>query len=38
MNPLSVHGLWLAVMTIPAAALRSTTSYELIWVGTAAGA
>ena len=35
LNPLSVHGLWLAVMTMPAAAPRETTSYELIWVGTA---
>ena len=35
LNPLSTHGLWLAVMTIPAAAPRSTTSYEHIWVGTA---
>ena len=35
LNPLSIHGLWLAVMTMPAAAPRSTTSYELIWVGTA---
>ena len=35
LKPLSVHGLWLAVMTIPAAAPRWTTSYELIWVGTA---
>ena len=35
LNPLSVHGLWLAVITTPAAAPRSTTSYELIWVGTA---
>jgi len=26
LKPLSVHGLWLAVMTIPAAAPRSTTS------------
>ena len=35
LKPLSVQGLWLAVMTMPAAAPRSTTSYELIWVGTA---
>ena len=35
LNPLSVHGLCEAVITIPAAAPRSTTSYELIWVGTA---
>ena len=35
LKPLSTHGLWLAVMTMPAAAPRSTTSYELIWVGTA---
>ena len=35
LNPLSVHGLWLAVITMPAAEPRSTTSYELIWVGTA---
>ncbi len=35
LNPLSTHGLWLAVMTMPADAPRSTTSYELIWVGTA---
>ena len=35
LNPLSVQGLWLAVITTPAAAPRSTTSYELIWVGTA---
>ena len=26
LKPLSVHGLWLAVMTTPAAAPRSTTS------------
>ena len=26
LNPLSVQGLWLAVMTTPAAAPRSTTS------------
>ena len=38
LKPLSVHGLWEAVITIPAAAPRWTTSYELIWVGTAAGA
>ncbi len=38
LNPLSVQGLWLAVMTIPAAAPRSTTSNELIWVGTACSA
>ena len=38
LKPLSVHGLWLAVMTMPAAAPRSTTSYELIWVGTACSA
>ena len=37
LKPLSVHGLWEAVITIPAAAPRWTTSYELIWVGTAAG-
>ena len=35
LKPLSVQGLWLAVMTMPAEAPRSTTSYELIWVGTA---
>ena len=35
LKPLSTHGLWLAVMTMPAAAPRSTTSYELICVGTA---
>ncbi len=35
LKPLSVHGLWLAVMTMPAAAPRSTTSYDDIWVGTA---
>ena len=35
LKPLSTHGLWLAVMTMPAAAPRSTTSNELIWVGTA---
>ena len=35
LNPLSVHGLCEAVMTIPAAAPRCTTSYELICVGTA---
>ena len=35
LNPLSVHGLCEAVMTTPAAAPRWTTSYELIWVGTA---
>ena len=34
LKPLSVHGLCDAVITIPAAAPRSTTSYELIWVGT----
>ena len=31
LKPLSVQGLWLAVITTPAAAPRSTTSYELIW-------
>ena len=35
LKPLSTHGLWLAVMTMPAAAPRSMTSNELIWVGTA---
>jgi len=35
LNPLSVQGLWLAVMTIPAAEPRRTTSSEDIWVGTA---
>ncbi len=35
LKPLSTHGLWLAVMTMPAAAPRSITSNELIWVGTA---
>jgi hypothetical protein len=35
LKPLSTHGLWLAVMTMPAAEPRWTTSYELIWVGTA---
>ena len=35
LNPLSVHGLCDAVITTPAAAPRWTTSYELIWVGTA---
>ena len=35
LNPLSVHGLCEAVITMPAAAPRWTTSYELIWVGTA---
>ncbi len=35
LNPLSTHGLWLAVMTMPAAAPRWITSNELIWVGTA---
>jgi len=35
LKPLSTHGLWLAVMTMPAADPRWTTSYELIWVGTA---
>ena len=28
MKPLSVHGLWLAVITMPAAAPRSTTSND----------
>ena len=35
LNPLSVHGLCEAVITMPAAEPRWTTSYELIWVGTA---
>ena len=35
LKPLSVHGLCEAVMTMPHAALRSTTSYETIWVGSA---
>ena len=35
LNPLSVQGLCDAVITMPAAAPRWTTSYELIWVGTA---
>ena len=35
LKPLSTHGLWLAVITMPAAEPRWTTSYELIWVGTA---
>ncbi len=35
LKPLSVQGLWLAVIMIPAAAPRSTTSYEVICVGTA---
>ena len=38
LKPLSVHGLWLAVMTTPADAPRSRTSYELICVGTARSA
>jgi hypothetical protein len=38
LKPLSVQGLWLAVMTIPAAARRWTTSNEDIWVGTASAA
>ena len=33
LNPLSVQGLWLAVITMPAAALRCTTSNEDICVG-----
>ena len=35
LKPLSVQGLWLAVMTMPAAAPRWTTSNEDICVGTA---
>ena len=35
LKPLSVHGLWLAVMTMPAAEPRCTTSKEDICVGTA---
>ena len=35
MKPLSVHGLWLAVMTMAAADPRLTTSSDDIWVGTA---
>jgi hypothetical protein len=35
LNPLSVQGLWLAVITMPAAAPRWTTSKLDIWVGTA---
>ena len=33
LKPLSVHGLCEAVIITPQAALRSTTSYEVIWVG-----
>ena len=33
LKPLSVHGLWEAVIMMPAAAPRSTTSKEVIWVG-----
>ena len=35
LKPLSVQGLWLAVITMPAAALRCTTSNEDICVGRA---
>jgi hypothetical protein len=35
LKPLSGYGLCDAVIMIPQAAPRSTTSYEVIWVGTA---
>jgi hypothetical protein len=35
LKPLSSHGLCEAVMTMPQAAPRSTTSNETIWVGIA---
>ena len=34
LKPLSIQGLWLAVITMPIAAPRITTSYEAICVGT----
>ncbi len=37
LKPLSVHGLWLAVITIPAPALSSRVKKETTWVGTASG-
>ena len=37
LKPLSVHGLWLAVMTMPAPAPSSRVKKEPTWVGTASG-
>ncbi len=37
LNPLSVHGLWLAVITIPAPAPSSRVKNETTWVGTDPG-
>ena len=37
LKPLSVHGLWLAVMTIPAPAPSSRVKKLPTWVGTASG-
>src|SRR5256886_8722574 len=36
LKPLSVHGLWLAVITIPAFAFRRIVAHEKDWVGAAA--
>ena len=38
LKPLSVHGLWLAVMTIPAPAPSSRVKKLPTWVGTRQGA
>ena len=37
LKPLSVHGLWLAVITIPAPAPSSRVKKLPTWVGTASG-
>ncbi len=37
LKPLSVHGLWLAVITIPAPACISRVKKLPTWVGTASG-
>ena len=37
LKPLSVHGLWLAVMTMPAPAPSSRVKNDPTWVGTASG-
>jgi hypothetical protein len=37
LNPLSVHGLWLAVITIPAPGMELPVKYDTTWVGTASG-
>src|SRR6266576_3749122 len=35
LNPLSIHGLWLAVMTMPAFAFLRIVAHENDWVGDA---